>query len=377
MVLTLLAACGQSTGGNTSPPPASSSVQSPAGSPAETPKQLTQLKYGAPSTATSNTVWYAYTNGYFKEYGVDLDLTFFNSGASLQDAARASEIDVYSLGGMSSLTGATTFGSCFVAYLAPDNAAYRVYARNDSPVIQSGKGHIAKYPDVYGSADAWKQSTVLLTKGQSGHYTISAIATLLGLTMADVPNMDIEQNQIPAIFAAGEGDVMVVGNPNWAEFAADPDNYTMVASLDMLYPDYDNVATIMAVSSALLNKEDAVFGFVKALVRAQSELAADHELYVQSMYTWQQEYKVDATEEDARFDVQFYKLPTFNWLEEYMGGDPGKSIIEGVFLSIGKFMLGNDSMTQENFDKLSNNVHNMILTKYTLRAVEELRAEGH
>ena len=59
--------------------------------------ELTTLLYGAPSTATSVTVWYALQQGYFEDYGVDLQITFFNSGTSINDAARAGEIDLYSL----------------------------------------------------------------------------------------------------------------------------------------------------------------------------------------------------------------------------------------------------------------------------------------
>jgi ABC-type nitrate/sulfonate/bicarbonate transport system substrate-binding protein len=274
---------------------------------------------------------------------------------------------------MSSLTGATTFGSHFIAYLDPDNAAYRVYGTNESRIVKAGKGHIAKYPEVYGDAAAWKGSTVLLTKGQSGHYTIAAILELLGLDISDIKVVDIEQNQIPAIFASGTGDIMVAGNPNWNEFAANPSKYTKVASLDMLYPSYDNIATIMATDKTIKNKSDAVYGFVKGLIRAENELSKDENLYKEWMYKWQSEYNVNVSREAAYADCAFYKLATYDFLEEMFSGDPGKSIIENTFLGFAKFMVKNEQMKQETFDKM--NISDIILREYTLKAVAELRKE--
>lgn len=351
---------------------ASSAVAETA-APAEV-KEPVHLVYGAPSTATSVSIWYALQQGYFEDYGVDLEMIFFNSGTSINDAARAGEIDLYSLGCMMATTGATTFGSKLVAYLAPDNAAYRVYARNDSPVIQAGQGHIAAYPNVYGDAESWENSTVLLTKGQSGHYTISAILELLGITCNDITYIDMEQNQIPVVFSSGEGDVMVAGNPNWAEFAADPDHYTLVASLDMLYPDYDNIATIMACKDALENKTEGLYGFVKALTKAQIELEADSDLFHEWMYKWQQEYNVSATQESATFDCGFYKLPTLDFLDEYYGGG-ADSIVCGVFSKIAKFMSENDQMSADTYANYQ--AINYIAPEFTLKAVEDLRAEGY
>ena len=334
--------------------------------------ELTTLLYGAPSTATSVTVWYALQQGYFEDYGVDLQITFFNSGTSINDAARAGEIDLYSLGSMMSTTGATTFGSQLLCYLAPDNAAYRVYARNDSEIITSGQGHIEKYPNIYGSADAWKNSTVLWTKGQSGHYTINAILEMLGLTSDDVTSIDMEQNQIPAAFAAGEGDVMVAGIPNWNEFEADPEHYTMVASLDELYPDYDNIATIMACPDALENKQEALKGFAKGVMRAQNEFANDDDLFKEWMYIWQSEYNVDVTEESAANDCAFYKMPTLEWSPQYFEGGED-SICANGFMKIAEFMNSVDQMSDEVFAEY--NADDYIADDIILAALDELEAE--
>lgn len=335
--------------------------------------ELTKLVYGAPSTATSVTIWYALQQGYFEDYGVDLEIIFFNSGTSLNDAARAGEVDLYSLGSMMSTTGATTFGSKLLCYLAPDNASYHVFARNESAIIQAGNGQLADHPEIYADADAWKGSTVLWTRGQSGHYTINALLELMGLTDEDITAIDLEQNQIPAAFDSGEGDVMVVGNPLWAEFDEQPDKYTRVASLDMLYPDYDNIATIMACSDALENKQDALKGFAKGVMRAQNEFANDQALYEEWMYTWQSEYNVDVTEESAAFDCQFYTMPTYEWTREYFeGGDD--SICANGFMKIAAFMHQVDNMTDEVYETY--NAGDYIADDIILAALDELEAEA-
>lgn len=333
---------------------------------------LTHLVYGAPSTATSVTIWYALQQGYFEDYGVDLEIIFFNSGTSLNDAARAGEVDIYSLGSMMSTTGATTFDSKLLVYLAPDNAAYHVYARNDSAIIKGGNGQLADHPDIYASADGWKGSTVLWTRGQSGHYTINALLELMGLTANDITAIDLEQNQIPAAFAAGEGDVMVVGNPLWAEFANDPEHYTEVASLDMLYPDYDNIATNMACKDAQDNKRDALKGYAKAVMKAQNEFANDNALFEEWMYKWQSEYNVDVTPEKAAFDCAFYKMPTYEWTRQYFtGGDD--SICANGFNKIAAFMNQVQNMSDETFATYNAGDH--IMSDLILEALDELEAE--
>lgn len=335
-------------------------------------KELTTLIYGAPSTATSATVWYALQQGYFKDYGVNLEIVFFNSGTSLNDAARAGEIDLYSLGSMMSTTGATTFGSKLLCYLAPDNASYHVFARNDSAIIKAGNGQLADHKDIYASADAWKGSTILWTRGQSGHYTINALLELMGLSGQDITAIDLEQNQIPAAFDSGEGDVMVVGNPLWAEFANQPDKYTRVASLDMLYPDYDNIATIMACKDALENKNDALKGFAKGLMRAQDEFAADLSLFETWMFNWQSEYNVDVTEESAAFDCSFYKMPTLEWTRAYFdGGD--QSICANGFMKIASFMNSVENMSDDVFS--SYNAGDHIADDIIMQALDELTKE--
>lgn len=379
MMVLSMAACAQSTTDTKTETSAPAETQ-PSGETAQTGEsesestssgELTTLVYGAPSTATSVTMWYALQQGYFEEYGVNLEIIFFNSGTSLNDAARAGEVDLYSLGSMMSTTGATTFGSKLLCYLAPDNASYHVFARNESAIIQAGNGQLAEHPEIYADADAWKGSTVLWTRGQSGHYTINAILELMGLSASDITAIDLEQNQIPAAFDSGEGDVMVVGNPLWAEFAEQPDKYTRVASLDMLYPDYDNIATIMACSDALANKRDALKGFAKGLMRAQNEFANDEELYKQWMYNWQSEYNVNVTEESAAFDCQFYKMPTYEWTRAYFeGGDD--SICANGFNKIAAFMHSVENMSDEVYETYNAGDH--IADDIILEALDELEA---
>jgi ABC-type nitrate/sulfonate/bicarbonate transport system substrate-binding protein len=372
---TTSAASTSAAAASTSAPAASAAQSASASSAASTSQgsgELTTLVYGAPSTATSVTIWYALQQGYFKQYGVDLQITFFNSGTSLNDAARAGEVDLYSLGSMMSTTGATTFGSKLLCYLAPDNASYHVVARSDSAIVKAGKGQLADYPDVYADADAWKGSTVLWTRGQSGHYTINALLELMGLTDQDITAIDLEQNQIPAAFEAGQGDVMVVGNPLWADFEADSSKYTKVASLDMLYPAYDNIATIMACPDALENKTDALKGFAKAVMRAQNEFAADNDLFEKWMYEWQSQYNVDVTKESAAFDCQFYKMPTLEWDRQYFeGGD--NSICAQGFMKIAAFMNSVDNMSDDVYKNYNAGDH--IASDIILSALDELDAE--
>lgn len=338
--------------------------------PAEEEKELFTVRYGAPSTATSSAVWYAYTQGYFEEQGLDIEWIFFNSATSINEAALANEIDMYSLGATKSVTGAVNFGAKMVGYMVPDNSTYRIYARAESDIAKAGQGALADYPEIYGDAEAWKGSTLLLTKGQSSHYFFSAILNELGVSESDVVMMDIEMNQIPTTFELGEGDVMSVGNPLWADFA-DNEDYVMVGSLDMMYPEYDNVCTTMATDAFIESNADAVQGFVTALTKAQNELSQDTELFAKAMYDWQSQYNVDATEENAAFDAGFYTQQNYEYLEAYFTGGAGNTVADVVFSGIVDFMLSTDQLTQEEYDKYQ--TMGFVDPTYTLQALEELK----
>lgn len=375
MMVLSMAACAQSTTDTKTETSAPAETQ-PSGETAQTEAaetssdELTVIRYGAPSTATSAAVWYAYTQGYFQEYGVDLEFIFFNSATSINEAALADEIDMYSLGATKSVTGAVSFGAKMVGYMVPDNSTYRIYARSDSKIAQAGQGALAEYPEIYGDAEAWKGSTLLTTKGQSSHYFFNAILTELGLSESDVVLMDIENNQIPVTFKMGEGDAMCVGNPLWADFADDP-NYVFVGSLDMMYPKYDNVCTVMATDKMIERNNDAVQSFVTALVKAQNELSQDADLFAKAMYDWQSEYNVDATEENAAFDATFYTQQNYDYLEAYFTGDAGSTVADVVFSGIVDFMRNTDQLTEDEYAKYQ--TLGFVAPSYTMNALAELK----
>lgn len=332
--------------------------------------EKTVIRYGAPSTATSVAVWYAYSQGYFEEQGIDIDWIFFNSATSINEAALADEIDMYSLGATKSVTGAVNFGAKMVGYMVPDNSTYRIYARSDSDIAKAGQGALEEYPEIYGDADAWRDSTVLLTRGQSSHYFVSAILNELGVSEEEITEMDIDVNQIPTVFANGDGDAMCVGNPLWAEFDGDPD-YTFVGSLDMMYPEYDNVCTIMATDKFIDANADAVQGFVTAVVKAQNELSGDADAQAAAMFDWQSQYNVDVTEESAAFDSTFYTMQNYDYLADYFDGAAGETVADGVFSGIVDFMLATDQMTQEEYDHYQE--MGFVDPSYTQNALAELQ----
>lgn len=372
VMLFAMVACAQtetpSTPGSSST--SSSSNTAPKEDPSDASAELVTIRYGAPSTATSAAVWYAYTQGYFQEYGVDLEFIFFNSATSINEAALADEIDMYSLGATKSVTGAVSFGAKMVGYMVPDNSTYRIYARSDSAIAKAGKGALSEYPEIYGDAESWKGATLLTTKGQSSHYFFNAILTELGLTESDVILMDIENNQIPVTFKMGEGDAMCVGNPLWADFAEDP-AYTFVGSLDMMYPTYDNVCTVMATDKMIERNKDAVQAFVTALVKAQNELSQDAELFAKAMFDWQSEYNVDATEENAAFDAEFYTQQNYEYLEAYFTGNVGETVADVVFSGIVDFMLNTDQLTEDEYNKYQS--LGFIDPSYTMNALATLK----
>jgi ABC-type nitrate/sulfonate/bicarbonate transport system substrate-binding protein len=87
-------------------PVASSPVSSPASSPPESPAPL-QPVHGSYSgiQVVQAPAWFALEGGYFREQGLDVDLTLITSGATLLAALRNGEVTLAGTGGSTLLLG--------------------------------------------------------------------------------------------------------------------------------------------------------------------------------------------------------------------------------------------------------------------------------
>jgi len=202
----VLTACG----GSATPPAATQNTQSE-GSTASSQPSGEVIRVGTMPNHTGLPVQYALENGMYEEAGLNIELIFFPTGAPINEALAAEQLDLASSGTASVFALAS--GQCYwLGDSVKTVAGLGVYVRPDSPVLQD-KGLVDGYPNVYGSAETIKGLTILGALGTSDQFEAVCWAQVFGLTGNDFQMLNMERGPAVQAFKVGEGDAIACGGP--------------------------------------------------------------------------------------------------------------------------------------------------------------------
>jgi ABC-type nitrate/sulfonate/bicarbonate transport system substrate-binding protein len=157
-------------------------------------------------------MWIANEKGWAKEVGLKPEFVYFDSGMAQMEALPAKQWVVGGTGGVPMLVGAMRYGAYMIGIANDDSTSNAVMVRPDSPILKS-KGAVAGFPETFGTADAVRGKTVLVTTVSSGHFALSTWLKRLGLTDKDVVIKNMDQGQMLAAFDSGIGDIAVLWAP--------------------------------------------------------------------------------------------------------------------------------------------------------------------
>lgn len=164
--------------------------------------------------------------GWLDELGIELNYNSFISGPAMMEAN--ADWDLCTTGGPGVINGILNYDVKAIG-IVENEVVLNLYVREDSPIYQSGKGHFADYPEMYGTVDDWKGTEWLLPLGTTMHMTMISVLEQMGLTADDVTLTNMDATTALTAFRAGEGDGMGIWTST-ALTAEQEGKYVKVAS---------------------------------------------------------------------------------------------------------------------------------------------------
>lgn len=168
------------------------------------------LRVGTMAAAAGIAVKRAMDQGYFAEEGVNVEITIFATGAPINEAMAAGELDIGASGAASIFSLAT--GNSTLLFEQMSSGGMGIWVRPDSDILDT-KGEIADAPEMYGSAGSLKGKKILCAAGTSSEYNVLRYVDQFGLTSGDVNIVYMDYGAAVQAFIAGEGDAIATMAP--------------------------------------------------------------------------------------------------------------------------------------------------------------------
>lgn len=228
------------------------------------------LVVGLMPSAVGAPVQYAKENGYFDEVGLKVEIMVFPSGAPINEAVSAKQLDVACSGAATIFSLAS--GDCALLLDMVSSGGMGIWVRPDNPIM-SVKGQIPEYPEMYGSAETIKGQKFLAALGTASQFNALRYIEQFGLTERDIEIIHMEFGSGAQAFIAGEGDAIATFAPYsfqvvdkaGAVMCASFEDATKIALYDMVFTRNDILAS----------RRDDLILFLQATVRAMEQLAND------------------------------------------------------------------------------------------------------
>lgn len=352
--LALILALAVSIGGMTGCKKAEAPSAAPQGSGTDTSAAAAEpvkLKVGVLAAMTALPVVDIVNNGLDKENGIEIELVNFSTGAPMNEAMAAGEIDASCIGAAAVFSLANN-NSKLVCEICTDTIAIDLIARGDSPVVEK-KGENPDYPEVYGTAEAIKGKTILCPAGTLSQYEVSKYLDVFGLTMDDVNFVPMEYAQAYQAYKTGEGDILATRSPQ-TYTAVDDEGWVSIASLKSLKA--DATAQIVVSEKAFDTKADALAALVSLVAEEGDKLNGDVEYSASLMADWFKQNGQDIDLEVAKRQLEakpFYGVEDMKTRE--FGADFKNTLVE--------FYITSDQLEESARDTVYGNVTNDILVK--------------
>ena len=257
------------------------------------------IKVGTVSTSTYGfTTFLIEELGGFEASNLNIDQIVFGSGPVVVEAMSAGECDVATYGVTGALAGTIGQGFVTIGASSTDYKANRIYAQNDSHIVESGAQN-PDYPNLLGTAEDWKGQEIYIPLGTNLHYTLVKGLEILGVSSEDVELTHMDVPNVNTAIRAGKAELGGV----WANYIIGDLNDVATSVMDSRELDIKMVSSIQTTQEALANKERALaiekwlelYFIVKDWIYDSDEnMTKAVELFVQ----WNEENGVSSTEEE-------------------------------------------------------------------------------
>ena len=218
------------------------------------------LKVGTMALTMGVPVLYAQEKGYFEEAGLNVSVELFATGAPINEAIAAEQIDV----AVSGFASVYSLANANCTWLADVNTTggMGLFVRADSEAAQNP------------STETLKGMKILEPLGTAVQYMTESYAAQFGLEPADIDQVNMEYASAYQAFTTGEGDAMAA-NP--------PYSYQLMEAGYVELCNFEDATGVdmcdgcFARNKVVETRSEEIQLFVNCLVRAMDELQ-DNEL---------------------------------------------------------------------------------------------------
>lgn len=238
-------------------------------------------------------VLYAQEQGYFEEAGLNVNIELFATGAPINEAIAAKEIDV----AVSGFASVYSLAHANCTWLADVNTTggMALFARADSEIAQAGETD-----GMIGSAETLKGLQILGPLGTAVQYMTESYAAKFGLVPTDINQVNMDYAPSYQAFTTGEGDI-VAANPPYSYTLAE-EGYTMLCSFE------DATGVNMcdgcfARTEVVEEREEDIQLFVNCLVKAMDELQ-DNDLRTEFTRKVYDENAISCSDNDLAHEIE-------------------------------------------------------------------------
>ena len=223
------------------------------------------LRVGTMPLTVGIPVLYAQQEGYFEEAGLNVDVSIFASGAPINEAIAAGELDV----AVSGFASVYSLANANCVWLADVNTTggIMLFARADDPIASDPEEN-----GLIGSAENLRGKKILGPLGVVAQYMTEAYAAQYGLTPDDIDEVNMDYAAAYQAFVTGEGDLVAL-NPPYS-YTALAEGYVKLCTLESA-TNVNMVDGCFAPRAVAEARSEEIELFIGCLIKAMDALQDD------------------------------------------------------------------------------------------------------
>ena len=310
------------------------------------------LRVGLLPLSVGVPVQYAADQGWFEEEGLNVELEYFATGAPVNEAIAAEELDV-AASGFASVYSLANAGCVWLADINT-TGGMGIYAREGSPIVAAGNT-VPELPEVLGSADTLRGKQILEPLGTAGQYMVESYVGVFGLEPWDVQQVNMEWAPAFQAYQTGEGD-LCAGNPPYS-YQMEEIGYTKVCSFEDV-TGVDMMDGLFARGEIVESRPQDVTKLVKCIVRAMDDLQ-DEELRKEYTTKFYADNGVAFSEADLMHEIEdrAYVGKDYMSQEGYKLGE--------AWIAITDFLVRAEKITADNAPNVAASINTEIISNAT------------
>ncbi|MDF2654614.1 MAG: hypothetical protein K0R19_1088 [Bacillota bacterium] len=315
-------------------------------------KKFDTLNVGVLVSTVGIPALYADEQGWFDEAGLDVNLIIFPTGAPVNEAIAAKQIDV-ACSGFASVYSLANANCSWIAEINT-TGGMGIYARPDSPIAKA-TGNVPGAPAILGSAETVKGAKILGPLGTSSQFAAISYIDQLGLSETDVEQVHMEYGPGFQAFVAGEGDLISI-SPPYSYDCLDK-GYVEVASFE----DATNVLMkdgCFARNDVIEKRSEEVELFLKVLVRAMDALGDDQVRFDYTINKYHENAQ-EFTEENMQKEIA-----DRSYVNTVFMSDP-TYVFGAAMAPISEFLAKQGKISEDNLPNVQKSFNASLLEKAT------------